>query len=956
MFAKIRYLVFILLSLPLLVLTIEPAMAVIDPKDGVTLSDEIDQYSLGYDLIYLEDPASDLTIEEIITIADNGFVPGHSETYNFGMTKSAYWLKVNIHNPLASQKNLYLEVAYAHHDNIDVYVSDENHSIISQHATGDHLPFTTRDIENRYFVFSLDFRPKSDTTLYIRIKSEGTMEIPLTLWSSKGFLESLEYDRFGLGIYFGIMLVLILYNSFIYLSVKDISYLYYVCYMSSFTLFAFWLNGLGVQYFWPNHPLPGMYLGLFSAILACVFSILFSMHFLEIRKNIPRFIPFFYTVTIIALSLFIAGLTVAYSYLIYSVVFFSSILAISAIVVGLISWKKGVPSAPYYFLAFTAFDVGVLVVALKAMGVLPTMFLTEYASQIGSAIEGVLLSIALGDRINQFKSREIQAQQSSIKNLELYENLYKKSSQGLFQYSINTNSLRCNDAFAQIFGFNNSNEIKIDSNPLAYFSEEVQYSLPKKLARVGLVKDYEVIVNQPRSKQKTWVSMTLRTLRDENGKAIIIDGSMIDISERKLKERAEKERRNEEGKRFDAERKQEISEVKNKAKTQFFASMSHEFRTPLTAIIGCTEIAGCDTASEEQRKSYIKTIGSSAEHMLQLINDVLDLSKIEAQQLDVKLVEVDLIELMQEIYDFIWVLADKKNITFNIDYQFPLPVLFVTDPLRLKQALINLCSNAVKFTADGGVTIHISCDAVSEKLIFAVEDTGVGLKPEQTKVIFEAFVQADVSTSYNYGGTGLGLHISKLIAQKLGGDVTVESEFHQGSIFTINVSTGSLENILWNNQLESKLLASGKEKKIKTDRILSTESTSFDAASDGSKAEKINVLLAEDNAVNQKLMTFHLAENGVEVTIANDGIEAVAYGITKKFDLILMDMDMPKMDGMTAVRYLRSKGVGTKTYALTGNTSSESIEECNDAGCDGHLAKPFELDKIVAVLKSVEKN
>ncbi|MBL4797022.1 MAG: response regulator [Oleispira sp.] len=931
-------------------------MAVTDTMEGVTLSDGVDQYGLGYDLIYLEDPSSELTIGEIVSIPDDGFIPGHSETYNFGMTESAYWLKVNIHNPLASQKKLYLEVAYAHHDNVDVYVTDENHSIISQHTTGDHLPFETRNIENRHFVFSLDFRPKSDTTLYIRIKSEGTMEIPLTLWSPEGFSEKQEHDRFGLGIYFGIMLVLILYNSFIYLSVRDISYLYYIGYISSFALFVFWFNGLGVQYFWQNNPLPGMYLGLFSALLACYFAMLFTINFLEVRKNIPLFIPFFYTAYIFSLILFIAGLTVAYPYLIYSVVFISILSAISAIVIGLISWRKGVFSAPYYLLAFITFGLGVLLVTLKSVGVLPSVFITEYGSQVGSAVEGILLSIALGNRINQLKSREIQAQQSSIENLERYENLYEKSSQGLFQYTINKNSSRYNDAFAQMFGLDDSNRAAFDSNPLACLSEEVQCSVRKLLTEEGIIKGYETLVNQPDSKQETWVSMTLRTLKDDEGKVIQIDGSMIDISETKLKERAEKERHDEETKRFEAEKKQEISEVKNKAKTQFFASMSHEFRTPLTAIIGYTEIVGRDTASEEQRKSYVKTIGSSAEHMLQLINDVLDLSKIEAQQLDVKLVEVDLITLVQEIHDFIWILADKKNITFNIDYQFPLPSLFVTDPLRLKQALINLCSNAVKFTADGCVTMHVSCDAANEKLIFAVEDTGVGLKPEQTKVIFEAFVQADASTSYNYGGTGLGLYISKLIAQKLGGDITVESEYQQGSIFTINVSTGSLEKVLWKSQLEFKSLASDNNKELQIDNVLSTDSTLVDSTDDGSTTEKLNVLLAEDNAVNQKLMTFHLAKNGAEVTIANDGIEAVAYGITKKFDLILMDMDMPKMDGVTAVRYLRSKGINTKTYALTGNTSSGSIAECIDAGCDGHLAKPFELEKIVAVLESVEKS
>jgi signal transduction histidine kinase/CheY-like chemotaxis protein len=960
MFEKILCLVLILLPLPLLGLTIEPDLAMTAPIKEVVLSDELDQYDLGYDLFYLEDQSSDLTIEDIFTIVDDRFIPGQSESYNFGMTHSAYWLKVNVNNPLSHHKKLYLEVAYAHHDHIDVYATDKNNTIISQHNTGDNLPFETREIENRHFVFSLDFRPKTNTTLYIRIKSEGTLQIPLTLWSPEGFSEKLEHDRFGLGIYFGIMLVLILYNAFIYLSVRDINYLYYICYISSFSLFIFWLNGLGVQYFWPNSPIAGMYLGLFSGLVASYTSMVFVINFLEVRKNVPLFIPIFYTMLIIALLLFIAGLTIAYAYLIYSVIFISSTTAISAIVLGIISWKKKVFSAQIFLLAFTALDVGVLLVALKALGILPTVFITEYGSQIGSAIEGILLSIALGNRINQLTQREIKAQQSSIENLELYENLYKTSSQGLFQYTIKTSSFRCNDAFAQLFGFKSSNEASFEHNPLTHFSQDVQYDLPKRLAEFGFINDYEARINSPllKQNQEVWASITLRALKNSQGRTIQIEGSMTDVSDKKLKERAEKERYDEEKKRFEAEKNQEISEEKNKAKTQFFASMSHEFRSPLTAILGYAQIAERSRASEEDIRTYVKTIRSSAEYMVLLINDVLDLSKIEAQQLDVTLVNIDLIDLLQEVYDFIWILADNKNVVFNITYNLPLPSTFVSDPMRLKQALINLCSNSVKFTSEGRVTIHVSCDESNEKLAFSVEDTGIGLKPEQTKSIFEAFVQAGSSTSQNYGGTGLGLHISKLIANKLGGDISVESKYHQGSTFTIDVSTGCLDKVHWVRQMEPKQMSFQKptpelEKENKGKSISSTDLTSVKLVDDNFETEKLNVLLADDNLVNQKLMEFHLVHNGAEVTIANDGIEAIAYGITKTFDLILMDMDMPKMDGLTAVRYLRDKGINTKTYALTGNTSNDSIQQCLEAGCDGHLAKPFDMEKILTVLNSL---
>jgi signal transduction histidine kinase/ActR/RegA family two-component response regulator len=478
----------------------------------------------------------------------------------------------------------------------------------------------------------------------------------------------------------------------------------------------------------------------------------------------------------------------------------------------------------------------------------------------------------------------------------------------------------------------------------------VQYDLPKRLAELGFINDYEARINSHllKQSQEVWASITLRTLKNSQGRTIQIEGSMTNISDKNLKERAEKERYDEEKKRFEAEKNQEISEENNKAKTQFFASMSHEFRSPLTAILGYAQIAGRSTASEEDIRIYVKTIRSSAEYMLLLINDVLDLSKIEAQQLDVTLVNIDLIDFLQEVYDFIWILANNKNVVFNINYNLPLPSTFVSDPMRLKQALINLCSNSVKFTSEGSVTIHVSSDASNEKLVFSVEDTGIGLKPEQTKSIFEAFVQADNSTSQNYGGTGLGLHISKLIANKLGGDISVESEYHQGSTFTIDVSTGYLDNVHWIRQMDPKQIA----QKHKSKSTSNTDSISVKLVNDNYETKKLNVLLADDNRVNQKLMGSILTHNGAEVTLANDGIEAIAYGITKTYDLILMDMDMPKMDGLTAVRYLRDKGINTKIYALTGNTSNDSIQECLEAGCDGHLANPFDIEKILTVLNS----
>jgi CheY-like chemotaxis protein len=420
-----------------------------------------------------------------------------------------------------------------------------------------------------------------------------------------------------------------------------------------------------------------------------------------------------------------------------------------------------------------------------------------------------------------------------------------------------------------------------------------------------------------------------------------------------LKEYAEKEAQAAEQKHLIAQqdlelalKDKEISTVQSKAKSQFFASMSHEFRTPLTAILGYSEIAKNPQLSDTERIDHLHCIKSSADHMLQLINDVLDLSKIEAQKMDVEELPVNLFELAEAVDDFIWILASQKSLLFEIKFLLPLPETFISDPTRLKQALVNLCSNSVKFTKSGGVFLTIACDRNTEKLIFEVKDTGVGMKPEQVRKLFQAFTQVDSSTSRNFGGTGLGLHLSKLIANKLGGDITVESEYNKGSVFIMSVNTGDLTDAVWVHELQSVQV----KPKALADVVELKPSTVMNSSDLDS--HPLKVLLADDNLVNQKLVGFQLKQLGAEVVFASDGLEAIASVIRDDVSVIFMDMDMPSMDGLTAVRYLRDKGFDQPIYALTGNVDEESISACREAGCNGHLAKPIDALKLEAALSS----
>jgi signal transduction histidine kinase/CheY-like chemotaxis protein len=380
-----------------------------------------------------------------------------------------------------------------------------------------------------------------------------------------------------------------------------------------------------------------------------------------------------------------------------------------------------------------------------------------------------------------------------------------------------------------------------------------------------------------------------------------------------------------------------IAEAKNEAKSQFFASMSHEFRTPLTAILGYSEAARGNALTKEEILKHVETIERGGKHLLQLVNDILDMSKIDAQKLEVEKLDVSIAELLRDMHDYFSILAAKKGIHFIINCHFPLPCTITSDPTRLRQTLINICGNAVKFTEQGSVTLNVTCDKRAQKISFAVKDTGIGIKPEQVNRLFGAYTQVDMSAARNFGGTGLGLHLAKKIAEKLGGDITIDTYYGKGSVFTVTVSTGDLSKVSWLEKLPEEHSATG------------IVSLSDDSLND---QKELRVLLAEDNLDNQVLITLHLNKAGCETVIANDGLDALGEVHKQgEFDLVLMDMQMPNMNGVTAVRHLRDKGYAGPIYSLTADESPVTIEESIAAGCNGHLSKPLDIDKLKSVIQ-----
>lgn len=362
-----------------------------------------------------------------------------------------------------------------------------------------------------------------------------------------------------------------------------------------------------------------------------------------------------------------------------------------------------------------------------------------------------------------------------------------------------------------------------------------------------------------------------------------------------------------------------------RSKSAFLANMSHEIRTPLTAIIGFTESLQENGLPDAERVEYLDIIYRSSKHLLQLINDILDLTKIEADKLSVELLKINPVGIIAEVESLVHMLAEAKGLCITIEYETMVPELINSDPVRLKQILINLCNNAVKFTQQGGVTIHIRYDVKQEQLAIEVIDTGIGLSEEQIGNLFQAFSQADSSTTRKYGGTGLGLHLSRQLANKLGGDITVNSTPGIGSCFCLSIPAGPLDGA-----------------RLVDPSSLQKQTPEHQAVFKVKSLRHTRILLAEDNEDNQRYISTLLKATGASFDIAQNGLEAVNMAMTGGYDLILMDMQMPEMNGLDATGKLRAAGYDKPVIALTANYTRSDVETYLAGGCDAHVTKPIE--------------
>jgi len=739
-----------------------------------------------------------------------------NDSINFGLTRSAIWLRITIANSSGGDLERLLEVAFTHLHNVDFFLpSDEGFTRIS---TGHSKPFAMRMVNHRNFIFPLRIPAGTEITYYMRVASGTTLDIPTRLWEPKAFEQESLHEYIGQALYFGMLLALGLYNLLLFASMRDRTYLYYVMFVGANALSVIAFSGVAYQFLWPESPQWSMISSMIGFALTGITLMLFQRRLLATDVTVPVLDKVMSAMIALNILQMIGFWVLPYRSVIGTGITLDMLNMLLALVVGIACKMRGQRSARFFLLAFSCLVFAAVLTALRSYGIkgIPN-FIMVYGIQIGSALEMLLLSLALADRFNQMKREKENAQQQLVDSL-------KRS---------------------------------------------------------------ERILEQRVAERTTELLRTNRELL-EHEKAL--------------------------------QAAKEVAEEASRMKSAFLANMSHEIRTPMNAVIGMAYLALRTDLTGKQR-DYVEKIHRAAVSLLGIINDILDFSKIEAGKLTIEKTDFSIHDVLANVSTVTSQRAAEKGLRFEFDVADDVPVHLNGDPLRLGQILINLTSNAIKFTPRGEVQLRcrvVASGKDSVELRFEVEDTGIGMSAEEQVRLFQAFSQADDSTTRKYGGTGLGLAISRRLVEMMGGSMSLQSREGAGSTFTFLLRFGlGAQTAMSLPSLPERLLG-------------------------------CRVLVVDDNPAAREILTNLVEGFGLQVNAvsnASDALVAIRNAdLGMPYDLVLADLGMPGMNGIELARAIRIAGLAhlPKFILATAFGRDDVLRQAEDAPVDAVLFKPVD--------------
>jgi PAS domain S-box-containing protein len=636
----------------------------------------------------------------------------------------------------------------------------------------------------------------------------------------------------------------------------------------------------------------------------------------------------------------------------YMIYLLPTTLVVNSQIVGLmiftsalfLSWdvKNQIIVAIYYNIVFAA----AILLNDNTIYFLPNMF--------ESVLFVLFLSVisVVGSAVN-FRLRSQLAEKTYVLELSerKYRSIFNNSAEGIFQSGTDGKFFTVNPALVKMLGYSSAEELlQADTKKDIYKTNDLWEKLVKELKARGIINNYRITF-----KKKDGTDVILRAnaryVADDDEDKVYLEGTLSDITEQVIAEekrkKAEDELRAEKGKSDQLAREAMESSI---IKSQFLANMSHEIRTPMNGIIGfLTLIERGAYKSSEEMKSFVSGARNSAESLLDIINNILDLSKIESGKMQLEDTNFNLDEVIDEAVGMLSPKAEEKKLIISKIIYDDTPMLLNGDAIRFRQILVNLLSNAIKFTEKGGVEISARLKEIHDNrvvILVSVRDTGIGIPKEKLNTLFKPFSQVDGSHTRKYGGTGLGLVICKEFVNMMGGDIHVDSEEGTGSRFYFTISLKLQKIIKPSEHLKP-------YSKIYDMREPSPVPNLAGNTELKKQRGKYKILLAEDNIVNKKVAHKILSEAGFIVDSADNGVEAVQAVIKKIYDVILMDVQMPVMDGFTATMEIR-KMDGEKScipiIAITAHALAGDKEKCIDAGMNDYISKPIIADQMIRAI------